>query len=844
VITAQKISSQKPIALVTNGGGFLGSFLCEALLSSGCRVICLDILDTKKEKNLERCFQNKDFNFVSYQPGGLLPAEIKNQEIFYIFDLTEGKNLNFQFWKLAEEKRAKILVVVPEKYWGENFSFQKFSKVDFRIIRLANIYGPRMEFENPQALQEKIFSSPNLFVSDAVFGILKAMFSGGTKGKVFYLGPRGEEEIKWRPRTGPEEGLRKTLAFFESNYFSVKTKKQKKSSKKFTKIALPFLFSFLIFSFLFFLPFGEIFLGGQKLKKAGELFLNANFAQAKETSKKAENFLVTSKEILSFFGLNKFFDKSLSLGEHLSLGIKEGSQAAQNLENLSEFIFQGKEGSLEESISEIKVSLSQAYFYLSFVESELKNPTLNNQTKKFNYLNRVLSELGKKIPQAKELILEGQKTLEFFPWLVGKDDKRTYLVLFQNSAELRPTGGFIGSFAFLTFEKGKFVDFEVQDVYWADGQLKGHVEPPLELKKYLGEANWYLRDANWDPDFPTSARKIQWFLEKETGRKVDGVVSINLFVARRLLEAVGEIELPDYKEKINANNFFERAQYHSEIGFFPGSTQKQDFLGAVARILFEKIKNAQGKTKIEIGKSIYQSLKAKDILLYLNNSQMMETIFDLGWEGSVRNVKCQMSNLPAGQAGAKCFEDYLFIVEANVGVNKANYFVERTLSEEMKVENDGRIKKSLKISYQNKSPSSHFPAGDYKNYLRILVPQGSELEKVFVSSQELEKEKIDVSNVSQKTSFGFLVNVPVGEKKEVEIIWFLPEKIEFAEKVQYLYFVQKQSGVKPEKYSLKVVPPLGVAVIPVWPVAKVEGGNYLFSPDFSSDLPFEFYFVR
>ena len=203
-----------------------------------------------------------------------------------------------------------------------------------------------------------------------------------------------------------------------------------------------------------------------------------------------------------------------------------------------------------------------------------------------------------------------------------------------------------------------------------------------------------------------------------------------------------------------------------------------------------------------------------------------------------------MSNLPAGQAGAKCFEDYLFIVEANVGVNKANYFVERTLSEEMKVENDGRIKKSLKISYQNKSPSSHFPAGDYKNYLRILVPQGSELEKVFVSSQELEKEKIDVSNVSQKTSFGFLVNVPVGEKKEVEIIWFLPEKIEFAEKVQYLYFVQKQSGVKPEKYSLKVVPPLGVAVIPVWPVAKVEGGNYLFSPDFSSDLPFEFYFVR
>jgi len=843
VITAQKIFNQKPGVLIVGGGNFLASFLAEALLLEGCKVIFLDTPDPQKIKNLEKCFQNKDFIFLEYQAGDLLPAEIKNQEIFYIFDLIAEENLSFQLWQLAEEKRAKILVIASENFPWDVFA-KKFPKVDFRIVRLVNIYGPRMEIKNPEELGKKISSIPHLFVSDAVFGIIKAMFIPGTKGGIFYLGPDGEEKLKWKPKVNPQEGLRATLAFFESQKISKEIEKPKISSKKFPKIIFPFVVSVLIFLIFFSFLFGGIFLGGQKLKKAGELFLNANFAQAKEASKKAGNFLATSKEILSFFGLNKFFDKSLSLGEHLSLGIKEGSQAAEKFEELGDFVFQNKEGNLEDLISEIKTSLNQAYYHLSFIESELKNPTLNNQTKKFNYLNRVLSELGKKIPQAKELILEGQKTLELFPWLVGKDDKRTYLVLFQNSAELRPTGGFIGSFAFLTFEKGKFVDFEVQDVYWADGQLKGHVEPPAELKKYLGEANWYLRDANWDPDFPTSARKIQWFLEKETGRKVDGVVGINLFVARRLLEAVGEIELPDYKEKINANNFFERAQYHSEIGFFPGSTQKQDFLGAVARVLFEKIKNAQGKTKIEIGKSIYQSLKAKDILVYLNNPQTMEIIFDLGWEGSVKNVKCQMSNLPAGQAGVKCFEDYLFIVEANVGVNKANYFVERALSEEMEVENDGRIKKSLKISYQNKSPSAHFPAGDYKNYLRILVPQGSELEKVFIDSWELEKEKIDVSNISQKTSFGFLVNVPVGEKKEVEIRWSLPEKIEFAEKVQYLYFIQKQSGVKPEKYSLKVVPPLGVAVIPVWPVAKVEGGNYLFSPDFSSDLPFEFYFVR
>src|SRR3989338_4365332 len=55
--------------------------------------------------------------------------------------------------------------------------------------------------------------------------------------------------------------------------------------------------------------------------------------------------------------------------------------------------------------------------------------------------------------------------------------KKTYLVLFQNNLEIRPTGGFIGSYGLLTIEDGHVSDFRIFDVYQADGQLKGHVEP-------------------------------------------------------------------------------------------------------------------------------------------------------------------------------------------------------------------------------------------------------------------------------------------------------------------------------------------------------------------------------
>lgn len=94
--------------------------------------------------------------------------------------------------------------------------------------------------------------------------------------------------------------------------------------------------------------------------------------------------------------------------------------------------------------------------------------------------------------------------------------------------ELRSTGGFIGSFAVLSFENGKLYDMPIYDVYDADGQLKGHVEPPKPIKNILGEANWYLRDSNFDPDFPTSARRAEWFMKKTLNLDLDGTIAVNV----------------------------------------------------------------------------------------------------------------------------------------------------------------------------------------------------------------------------------------------------------------------------------------------------------------------------
>ena len=123
----------------------------------------------------------------------------------------------------------------------------------------------------------------------------------------------------------------------------------------------------------------------------------------------------------------------------------------------------------------------------------------------------------------------------------GFSGTQSYLVLFQNSMELRPTGGFVGSVGKLTMVDGLVADFTIFDVYELDGQLRGHVDPPDPIRTLLSQEHWYLRDSNWDPDFFESGQRAAWFYEKETGQSVDGVISVHRV---RLFYPITTIGLP------------------------------------------------------------------------------------------------------------------------------------------------------------------------------------------------------------------------------------------------------------------------------------------------------------
>jgi len=375
------------------------------------------------------------------------------------------------------------------------------------------------------------------------------------------------------------------------------------------------------------------------------------------------------------------------------------------------------------------------------------------------------------------------------------------------------------------------LDLDVKDVYEADGQLKGHVDPPEPIKIYLNEAGYKMRDSNWEASFPATAKNIKWFLEKSTGRAVDGVVGVNLAVAKAMLEATGEVVVPDFTEKVSKDNLYEQAEFYSEKNFFPGSTQKQTFLGNLGKQLFEEIKTLKPEKQWALVKNMLNKLEENEIQISVNEAKTEQVLTSLGWNGAIYSGKCPT---------VECFADYLSIVEANLGVNKANYFVYRNVDETVEI-GANTVSRVLKINYENTAKNTNWPGGNYKNYLRVYIPETANLAEVSVSDPKGGKtiysgDALTIKSAYGKKEIGVLVEVPILSKRVVEVRYVDGINLNKGDKFSYLQYIQKQSGFGETGWVTLVSFPEDWQINIVEPEASVVGGKLLFNQKLTKDI--------
>lgn len=413
------------------------------------------------------------------------------------------------------------------------------------------------------------------------------------------------------------------------------------------------------------------------------------------------------------------------------------------------------------------------------------------------------ADLEKNIGGTRKALVKLQHLLSVLPGVLGEKQKKNYLVLIQNPLELRSSGGFLESFAVLTFDQGRLLDVQVRDVTEADNLLKGKVDPPQDLQEHLGETQWFFRDSNWSTQFPSVARQAEWFIEKEMGRKVDGTVAMNAYVLQDLLRAVGPVTLQSQQnEEITADNMIERMFVKSETLFQSGDQNKRGYLSSVAEVVFQSLQKQDAVGAKKVGAALYSALDSGNMIVSLRDPGVEQTFSLLGINGGVMTPPC-----PQAFTETSCVVDTIYQVDSNVGINRANYYVKRYAEHNVVLSSSTAVH-TLTLHYSNTSPSTAWPAGTYKNYVRILIPDFTQLNSVVVDKKPLSSSRIAQDIRYGKREIGFVVEVPVGKTIDVQVnyVTLFTQQAPFS----YALFTQKQPGTgeDPVSFSLNIQKPL------------------------------------
>lgn len=416
------------------------------------------------------------------------------------------------------------------------------------------------------------------------------------------------------------------------------------------------------------------------------------------------------------------------------------------------------------------------------IETKLLNEHLQILINKLPPWSNELQESKNSLRQTSQIFRLIQEIQPYFDNIFAKGTEKKYLLLFANNMELRPGGGFIGSFAILKIKDYALHDLEFFDVYDADGQLVSHIDPPKPISKFLNQTHWFLRDSAFTGDFVKNFKESELLLEQEIGETdFDGGILITTTGVQNLLKSVSSLYIPDFKESITSDNFYIKAQLYAEEDFFPGSQQKKSFLSSVAYQILFGLKDASLPSLFT---QFERSLDQKQLVMYSKDINL-QTLFEKNyWSGRILQPSCTISD------ALHCIPDYLFPLDANLGVNKANFYTSNPIKLDVRIDKSGNITNSYTVIYTNNSHKGVFPGGTYKNYFQLLIPPNSFIESIKIDDVTLDE--YDESNFEYKT-IGFLISIEPQKSKSVQITYKLPTTI-ISGNGTYQLILQKQIG--------------------------------------------------
>ncbi|OGD71765.1 hypothetical protein A3A84_01290 [Candidatus Collierbacteria bacterium RIFCSPLOWO2_01_FULL_50_23] len=392
---------------------------------------------------------------------------------------------------------------------------------------------------------------------------------------------------------------------------------------------------------------------------------------------------------------------------------------------------------------------------------------------------------GNLVGQAKPLI-------DLLPALLGDPDQKTYMLLFQNNGELRPTGGFLTAYAHLRVSKGRITPLNSFNIYDLDARFVKNIPPPNPIVKYLNEKRWNLRNMNMSPDFKVSMDTFTKYIRDINGLpQTDGIIALDTEVPVKLLEVLGTIGVGgwgNFSAKEDPRCKCPQVVYFLEdIITKPVPGIRPDRKAVLGPLMHSILANAMGSPKHMWPKFLNIALDA------INQKHLMFYFFE------EKNQKAAESFNAAGRIGDYDY-DYLHLNDSNFGGAKSDLFIKRDIEQEITTNGD-KVTKKVTITYNNpeKGSNCNLEAGQlclngvYRDYVRLYVPKGSKLTRV-VGSEVKETTFEDLG----KTVFDAFFTMRPESSSKLVFEYELPA----LNLKPYRMLIQKQPGVPSIKQTI------------------------------------------
>ena len=420
-----------------------------------------------------------------------------------------------------------------------------------------------------------------------------------------------------------------------------------------------------------------------------------------------------------------------------------------------------------------------------------------------------------------DLLVAGIQALQAAPQLLGASQAQSYLVLAQNRDELRATGGFISGIGLLTIQDGKILQFNLGDSYQIDDYSKPYPLPPEPLKRFMLADYWVTRDANWSPDFPTAAQEAQTLYTLSTGFQTQGVISFNQLAVQRILGVIGPVQVPGTDEPVTAENVENYMRQAWAPAPDEGLSQewwlhRKDFMQQLGSVILDKALTFGDQERLlKLARTIVDLLDQGQLLVYFNDPFAQETLEKGGWDGALH-------------PGSR---DYLYLVDSNVGFNKVDSVIQRSLAYQVDLSDMNHPKGEVTLTYQHTGSGDptckqeiSYGNGSYQDmqqrcyldYWRVYVPGGSEV--LTSTAQPVPSEALlngsgwsgqveSLKGEADTQVFAGLLMLPTAKSSQVAVSYNLPSKIiqSFGTNLQeYTLQIQVQPGLDGLPFQLEI----------------------------------------